>query len=88
MSEYYSCETPHGDTVTIICGPGRPIAYTKHEGGEWFACPDGKGPFPAAVLFDDGSIFDTILHGLGVNGGWRKLQNHKPRIRIKMGSTA
>jgi hypothetical protein len=74
---------PAIDDGTIGClnGPGWPIAFTKHEGGEWNAVGTAKKvKAPAAVLFDDGSIFDFVLNSLGHNP-WRKLKG-KPAIRI------
>lgn len=85
MSFYYCCIEPHGDTQAVIAGPGRPIAYTRDDDCAWIACPEGKGPFPRAVLFEDGAIFDTILYAKQIAGGWRRLEGYKPHIRIPMG---
>lgn len=74
-------------TVGILCGPAHPVAYLEREGGEWLAipgCRQLKAPF--AVLFDDGSIFDRYLFGMGINGGWRRM-HYRPRIRVQMGHT-
>lgn len=81
--------------VDVLTGPSFPIAYTEKEGGCWKGIPDdarnSARPMakPAAVLFEDGSIFDAILYAMQIDGGWRKWPNgYKPRIRVPSGRAA
>lgn len=54
-----------------------PIAFTAQEGGAWLAINGWReSPGVAAVLFDDGSIYDLKLYG------WRKFEG-RPKIRVK-----
>jgi len=68
-------------TISFLSGPGWPVAFTRHEGGNWNAIGSvGKIKAPAAVLFDDGSIFDFILYSHG-RSPWRKVEG-RPVIRV------
>jgi hypothetical protein len=70
-------------TIGCLVGPAYPIAITRHEGGEWQGIgPTLKVKAPAAVLFDDGSIFDCVLQSLG-HYPWRRVKG-KPTIRVPM----
>jgi hypothetical protein len=74
-------------TIGLLTGPGWPIAFTKHEGGNWNAVGSArKVKAPAAVLFDDGSIFDLILNSMG-HHPWRRIEG-RPIIRIAAVSSA
>ena len=68
-------------TVGYLVGPAYPIAFTQHEGGEWHAVGSTQRvKAPAAILFEDGSIFDLILNSMGQRP-WRRIKG-RPIIRI------
>lgn len=74
-------------TIGCLTGPGFPVAATEREGGVWRGVRCGqKIKAPAAVLFDNGMVFDFVLNASGRHP-WRSLVG-KPTIRVQAESVA